>query len=76
MAEKATTLPVLSILRESTAADASSDGEQATGQPQLAEARPWSAGLLENPSRVDHVVQFYEDDNFLIDAVAHFAAAG
>lgn len=46
------------------------------GRPLLAEARPWSEGLLDNPSTGDHVVQFYEDDEFLLDAVARFAAAG
>jgi sigma-B regulation protein RsbU (phosphoserine phosphatase) len=50
-------------------------GEQ-SGQPLLSEARSWSAGLLEKPSVGDHICQFYEDDEFLFDAVAHFAAAG
>src|ERR1700674_65782 len=45
-------------------------------QPVLAEAKPWSEGLLDNPSAGDHIVHFYEDDEFLLDAVAHFTAAG
>jgi hypothetical protein len=50
-------------------------GEQGGNQPALAEARPWSEGLLDKPAAGDHIVQFYEEDEFLIDAVAHFAAA-
>lgn len=50
-------------------------GEQG-GQPLLAEARPGSEGLLDKPSAGDHIVHFYEDDEFLLDTVAHFAAAG
>jgi phosphoserine phosphatase RsbU/P len=45
-------------------------------QPVLAEAKPWSEGLLDKPSAGDHIVHFYEDDEFLLDAVAHFTAAG
>src|SRR5260370_6150607 len=47
-----------------------------SSQPVLAEARPWSEGLLDKPSAGDHIVHFYEDDEFLLDTVAHFAAAG
>jgi phosphoserine phosphatase RsbU/P len=50
-------------------------GEQGR-QPVLAEARPWSEGLLDKPSAGDHIVHYYEDDEFLLDTVAHFAAAG
>jgi len=46
------------------------------GQPLLAEARPWRVGLLDKPSAGDHIVHFYEDDEFLFDSVAHYAAAG
>ena len=42
----------------------------------LAEPRPWSQGLLNRLSDGDHAVQFYEDDELLVDAVAHFGAAG
>jgi phosphoserine phosphatase RsbU/P len=45
-------------------------------QPLLAEPTGWSKGLLEAPSAGDHIVHFYEDDEFLLDAVAHFAGAG
>src|SRR5216683_2653541 len=75
MTEKATNLRVLSIFRESKEGNSSSVDEQGS-QRLLAEARPWREGLLESPSTGDHVVQFYEDDEFLIDAVAHFVAAG
>jgi PAS domain S-box-containing protein len=47
-----------------------------SSQPVLAEARPWSEGLLDKPSAGDHIVHFYEDEGFLLDTVAHFAAAG
>src|SRR6266478_751479 len=46
------------------------------GQPLLAEARPWRDGLLDGPSAGEHIVHFYEDDEFLFDSVAHYAAAG
>ena len=46
------------------------------GQPLLVEARLWSDGLLDKPSAGDHIVHFYEDEEFLFDTVAHFAAAG
>src|SRR5260370_137676 len=75
MTEKATNLRVLSIFRESKEGNSSSVDEQGS-PPLLAEARAWREGLLESPSTGDHVVQFYEDDEFLIDAVAHFVAAG
>ncbi|HEX4802092.1 MAG TPA: ATP-binding protein [Myxococcaceae bacterium] len=42
----------------------------------LAEGRPWSEDLFESLSDGDHAVQFYEDDELLVDAVARFAAAG
>jgi hypothetical protein len=73
MTEKATN--VLSICREAKEGNGSSVDEQ-NNQPLLAEATAWQDGLLESPSTGDHVVQFYEDDEFLIDAVAHFVAAG
>ena len=49
--------------------------EQATG-PALAEARSWGEAFLAKPAAGDHIVQFYEDERFLFDAVAHFAGAG
>ena len=63
MSDKATTLRLLPA------------GEQ-PGEPMLAEARPWREGLLGAPSAGDHIVHFYEDEEFLFNAVAHFAAAG
>src|SRR5438067_1556911 len=51
-------------------------GEQDGGEPLLADAEPSNEGLLEKPHERDHIVHFYEDDEFLFDAVAHFAAAG
>src|SRR5262249_43426668 len=49
---------------------------QRSSGPVLAEARPRSPGLLDSLSDRDHAVQFYEDDELLVDAVAHYAAAG
>ena len=37
---------------------------------------PWSEGRLNNPSAGNHAVQFYEDDELLLEVVARFAAAG
>ena len=45
-------------------------------RPSLAEARAANETLLANPSTGDHIVHFYEDEEFLFDAVAHFAGAG
>ena len=73
MAEKARTVHVLSISGE--AAELEEDGKE-SDLPQLAEARNWSEGLLGRPLPGDHVVRFYEDEGFLLDAVAHFTAAG
>ncbi len=75
MTEKATNLRLLSIFRESKEGNGSLFDEQGS-QPLLADARAWRDGLLESPSTGDHVVQFYEDDEFLVGAVAHFVAAG
>jgi PAS domain S-box-containing protein len=75
MTEKATNLRLLSIFSESKDGNGSSVEEQST-QPLLAEAKAWQDRLLQKPSTGDHVVQFYEDDEFLVDAVAHFVAAG
>src|ERR1700674_2912769 len=63
MSDEATTLRLLQSREQSS-------------QPVLAEARPWSEGLLDKPSAGDHIVHFYEDEEFLLDTVAHFAAAG
>ena len=49
--------------------------ERAT-EPALAEARSWGDAFLAKPAAGDHIVQFYEDERFLFDAVAHFAGAG
>src|SRR3989440_8281843 len=49
--------------------------ERAT-EPTLAEATSWGDAFLAKPAVGDHIVQFYEDDGFLFDAVAHFAGAG
>ena len=63
MTDEATTLRlVLPVHRES--------------EPALAEARPWSQALLDKPAEDDHIVQFYEDEECLVDAVARFAGAG
>ena len=50
--------------------------EQQESRPLLAEATPWSEGLLGRPAAHDHIVHFYEDEEFLLKAVAHFAASG
>src|SRR5437016_7665055 len=42
----------------------------------LADATPWGDALLSRPAAGAHIVQFYEDEEFLFDAVTHFAAAG
>ena len=49
--------------------------ERAT-EPTLAEATSWGDAFLAKPAAGDHIVQFYEDEGFLFDAVAHFAGAG
>ncbi|MCA1828266.1 MAG: MEDS domain-containing protein, partial [Myxococcales bacterium] len=48
---------------------------QASG-PVLAEAAPWSEGLLDTPGERDHIVRFYQDEEFLFEAVAHFVSSG
>ena len=45
-------------------------------EPALAEATLWSDALLAQPAVGDHIVQYYEHEEFLFDAVAHFAGAG
>jgi PAS domain S-box-containing protein len=45
-------------------------------EPALAEATSWGDAFLAKPAVGDHIVQFYEDEQFLFDAVAHFAGAG
>jgi PAS domain S-box-containing protein len=50
-------------------------GEQ-IAEPLLAAVRPWREELLDRPAASDHIVQFYEDEEFLIGAVAHFVSAG
>jgi len=73
MAEKARTVHVLSISGE--AAELEEKGKE-SGLPKLAEAKRWSEGLLGTPFPGDHVVKFYENEGLLVDAVAHFTAAG
>jgi PAS domain S-box-containing protein len=51
-------------------------GEQDGVKPLLTEAKSWSEGLLAKPDEGNHIVHFYEDEEFLFGAVAHFAAAG
>src|SRR5437016_2595874 len=45
-------------------------------EPAVAEATPWGDSFLARPAAGDHIVQFYEDERFLFDAVAHFTGAG
>jgi hypothetical protein len=45
--------------------------DEPASDPQPAGSRSLSSALLERPSEGDHVVQFYEDDALLVEAVAH-----
>ena len=49
---------------------------EGAAEPALAEATPWGDSFLARPAAGDHIVQFYEDEQFLFDAVAHFTGAG
>jgi len=49
---------------------------EGAAEPALAEATPWGDSFLARPAAGDHIVQFYEDERFLFDAVAHFTGAG
>src|SRR5690348_13984448 len=49
--------------------------EQA-GEPALAEAAPQGEGLLDTPGERDHLVRFYEDEDFLVRAVGQFISGG
>ena len=49
---------------------------EGAAEPAVAEATPWGDSFLARPAAGDHIVQFYEDERFLFDAVAHFTGAG
>jgi phosphoserine phosphatase RsbU/P len=49
---------------------------EGAAEPALAEATSWGDAFLAQPGAGDHIVQFYDDEEFLFDAVAHFAGAG
>ena len=48
---------------------------EGAAEPALAEATPWGDSFLARPAAGDHIVQFYEDERFLFDAVAHFGTS-
>jgi signal transduction histidine kinase len=48
----------------------------AEGAPSLIVSAANEADLLGAPTSPNHIVQFYEDDAFLCDSVAHFLAVG
>lgn len=50
--------------------------ESPAREPKRVESRGMARALLEEPSKSDHVVQFYEDEEVLVEAVSRFTAAG